>query len=93
MPRITSPPVPAAEPPQTQPCWSSGKLADQRSALVGADCESHVAPSSVLCRMTPPSPTAQPVVAVVNCRPLIWVNSFSSGRATALAIVAGLAPG
>jgi len=29
----------------------------------------------------------------MDCRPLIWVNSFSSGRATALAIVAGLAPG
>jgi hypothetical protein len=27
------------------------------------------------------------------CRPLIWVNSFSSGVATALAMVAGLAPG
>jgi len=31
--------------------------------------------------------------AIMACRPLICVNSFSSGRATALAMVAGLAPG
>ena len=85
--------------------WSAGFVLDidggmmpggrSRSVLEMADCTSCAAASmlrlSVNCSVMDVAPSA--LVDVMLSRPAMVVNCFSSGVATAAAIVSGLAPG
>ena len=70
-------------------------VGSRRAAWVMADCTSTAAPSRLLLRTNSSVTCVEPseLVDVIESRPEIFENWFSSGVATADAMVSGLAPG